>query len=116
MSSPHSRLRRALDGHNLMLVEAAAAECEHIDLPEALEICLLLADEHDSRFGFAAVRWHARLCLEVRLGLDEAILALGALATLRDPARRTVGAAALEGLLDRRGLNRCVDVLEGSGG
>lgn len=112
VSSPYARLRRALDGGNLVLVEVAAAECERIELSEALEICLLLADEDDSRFGPAAVRWHARLCLEVRLGLEEAMLALGALATLRDPGRRSAGAGALEAVLDERGLNRCVDVLE----
>jgi hypothetical protein len=49
------------------------------DFGDALALVLLALDHDPPRFDKAAVRWHARLCREAPLTLDEAQLALSAL-------------------------------------
>src|SRR5215210_4319006 len=57
---------------------------------------MLLALDHDAaRFDKAAVRWHARLCREAPLTLDEAQLALSALRALPGPSREAASGALL---------------------
>lgn len=62
--SPYARFRRALATGNLPLVHAAAAELPHVDLGDALRICLLMSAQDDARFERAAVRWLARASLD----------------------------------------------------
>jgi hypothetical protein len=75
----YARFRRALDGGNLTLVRAAAAELPSVNLEDALRICLLLRDADPSRYERAVIRWLGRLCLErPRLTLEELRRALAA--------------------------------------
>ena len=64
--SAYTRFRRALGTGNLNLIRAAAAELPRVSLPDALEVCLLLRDQDQSRFEKAAVRWLGRFSLEAR--------------------------------------------------
>src|SRR3954452_17864868 len=63
--SPYARFQRALRIGRLSMVRAAAAELPRIDLDDALSICLLISEQDSARFERAAVRWLARLSLEV---------------------------------------------------
>jgi hypothetical protein len=106
-----SRLRRALDRHNLIEALSAAAELEHVGLMEALELVLLLRAKAPDRFGRAALRWHGRYCREVAdVDLEEGQAVLAALSALRSK-RRASAARALAELLDRRGFERAGEVL-----
>jgi hypothetical protein len=78
----YQRFLRALDVGNPTLVRAAAAELPQVGLEDALAICLVLLDRDPRAFPTAAARWHARLCLERRLTLEEAALATAALGGL----------------------------------
>jgi hypothetical protein len=82
--SPYMRFRRALDHGNVTEALSSAAELEHVGLNEALELCLLLRDKAPERFSRAALRWHARLCREVDVTLEEAQAVLAALVLDRD--------------------------------
>jgi hypothetical protein len=82
ISGPEKRscLHRGL----LELACEAARECEHLDLEDSLQLCLLMQQEHDERFERAAVRWLGRLFVEhPEIGLD---LALQAMRGTRDLA------------------------------
>ena len=61
---PHQRFRRALEIGRLPLVLAAAAELPRLDLPDALEVLFLIADQAPERYEPAATRWLGRLALE----------------------------------------------------
>jgi hypothetical protein len=63
--SPYARFQRALRIGRLSLVRAAAAELPRIDLDDALSICLLISEQDSERYERAAVRWLARMSLEV---------------------------------------------------
>jgi len=63
--SPYARFQRALRIGRLSLVRAAAAELPRVELDDALSICLLISEQDAERFERAAVRWLARLSLEV---------------------------------------------------
>ena len=89
-----------------------AGELPGVSLADALEICLLLRDEDIARFERAVVRWHARLCREAKLTLDEAQLALAALRGLSGPAAAP-SADALAALCERRELTQLMRVLDG---
>jgi hypothetical protein len=104
------RFRRALDRGNVTVALSAASELEHVGLAEALELCLLLRDKAPERYARAALRWHARLCREVDVGLDEAQAVLAALALLAGE-RKTNAAFALAELLSWRGLERPCETL-----
>ena len=54
-------------------------------LADALSLLLLALDQQPWRFQTAAPRWHARLCAEARLTIEEAQLALAALHALSGP-------------------------------
>ena len=99
----YARFRRALENGNPAVVRAAAAELPRVGLDDALAICLVLLDGEPERFPAAAARWHARLCMERRLPLEEADLALGALRALPG-VRPQAAVAALSGICRSHGL------------
>jgi hypothetical protein len=102
--SAYSRLRRALERENAVVAWAAAAELERVPLPEALALCLLLVRSDAARYERAALRWHARLCREVRgLSIDEAALSLAALRALPGPAAEAAANAILL-ICERHGI------------
>ena len=93
--SPYARFQRSLETRKLPVVLAAAAELQSIQLDDALEILILLAQEQDARFDRAAARWVGRLPAENPLGLAQARFALALVGrlpacaeTLRRLARR----------------------------
>jgi hypothetical protein len=104
------RFRRALDRQNVTEALSAASELPHVGLAEALELCLLLRDKASDRYPRAALRWHARLCREVDVSLEEAQAVLAALVLLAGE-RKGNAASALAELLSRRGLERPCEAL-----
>jgi hypothetical protein len=108
--SPYMRFRRALDRGNVTEALSSASELEHVGLAEALELCLLLRDKDPERYPRAALRWHARLCREVDVSLEEAQAILAALALMAG-GRKSNAAFALADLLSRRGLERPCETL-----
>jgi hypothetical protein len=64
--SPYVRFRRALKTGTEALVVAAAHELPHVELDDALQICLVLRNGDPERFERAAVRWLGRFALEAR--------------------------------------------------
>ena len=76
---PYQRFRRALAIGRLPLVLASAAELPRLELDDALEVLLLIADQDEGRFPRAATRWLGRLALErPDLSLPELRLAVAA--------------------------------------
>ena len=64
--------RRALDSRNATVALATATELDFVNLPDALELVLLLVDD-PRQFRRAALRWHAGYCAEVPdVGFEEA--------------------------------------------
>jgi hypothetical protein len=55
--SPYARFQRSPETRRLSVVVAAAAELQTIQLDDALEILILMAQEQDPRFDRAATRW-----------------------------------------------------------
>jgi hypothetical protein len=105
------RLRRALDQGNLVEARSAASELEHVGLAEALELLLLIRDQEPAKFERAALRWHARLCADVKtMPLGEALTVLALLEQLRGK-RADAAARSLSELLYRRGLEPACEVL-----
>lgn len=100
--SAYARFRRALDARDAFGASAAALELDHVGLADALELTLIFLDEEPARYERAAVRWHARLCKDAHLSLDDAVAVLGLLAALR--GRRAQEAA--RALADLIGINR----------
>jgi len=74
--SPHARFRRSLETGRLSVVLVAAAELQHLELDDALEVLVLMARERHPRFDRAATRWVGRLLAERPLGLADARFAL----------------------------------------
>jgi hypothetical protein len=108
--SPYGRLRCALDTGDPTIALAAAAEVDFVNLPDALELVLLLVDD-PRRFRRAALRWHARYCAEVPdVGFAEAHAVLACLSGLAG-RRPKAAAAALAELVRRRGLERASEAL-----
>jgi hypothetical protein len=62
--SSYARFRRALGTGNMALIRAAAAELPHVDLGDALCVCMAICRAEPTRFERAAVRWLARFCVE----------------------------------------------------
>ncbi len=98
--SSYARFQRALAGGKLDQICDAAAELPHIELSDALQICLIMGAAEDARFDRAAARWLARFVLErPRVGLEDLRRAVSALRALpQDPprARRALGALCVE--------------------
>jgi hypothetical protein len=103
--SPYARFQRALRIGRLSMVRAAAAELPHVELDDALSICLLISEQDAERYERAAVRWLARLSLEVPTirieDLRDGLLAFEAFPDNPGGAR-----TALAGLCERHGLYR----------
>jgi hypothetical protein len=95
--SAYSRLKRAIERRNVLVAWPRRRSCP-------ASSCVMPC------FEKAAVRWHARLCLEAPLSLDEAQLALAALGA-RSTRSRRAGADALYCLMDNHGLGRAAQVL-----
>ena len=101
--SPYARFQRALRLGRLDEIRDAAAELPHVDLIDALRICLLMSAADDARFDRAATRWLARFALErPQVGLEDLRLALHALKAL--PHNPDGGRDALAGLCAAQGL------------
>jgi hypothetical protein len=62
--SPYANFQRSLETRQLSIVLAAAAELQSIQLDDALEILILMAQARDPRFDRAAARWIGRLLVE----------------------------------------------------
>jgi hypothetical protein len=110
--SAHARFRQALKTGNPTIASAAAAELGRLSLADALGLCLLYRDSDPVRFRRAAVRWHGRLCLEVKgLAPADAELAFAAVRGLGD-GRAFASARALEEVLGAYGESQAARVLE----
>lgn len=110
--SPYARFRRAIATGNLPLVHAAAAELPHVDLEDALRICLMMSDQDDDRFERAAVRWLARASLDTpSMRLDD--LRTGLVAFEAMPYNPAAARRTLAGLCAAHRLDGAVRVLTG---
>ena len=103
--SPYARFQRALRIGRLSLVRAAAAELPRVELDDALSICLLISEQDAERFERAAVRWLARLSLEVPTVRIEDLRA-GLIAFEALPENPLGSRHALEELCQRHGIAR----------
>ena len=109
---PYGRFRRSLSARNPTLATAAAHELEQLGLDDALGLVLLYREAGDERFERAALRGHARLCIEApalgRAGARlsaQGLIAIGA----EQPGR---GVEALSELLERAGSGRALAALD----
>lgn len=107
----YSQFKRALERRNFLLAWTLANELPRLPRDEAFALLLLARDCDQGRYVLAAPRWHARLCSEEALDLDESQIALAALNGLRD-ARRLIAAQVLTGLFKIHGFDRELAVLE----
>ncbi len=64
--SAYARFRRALKTRNMAIIRSAAGELPHVDLGDALAVCLTIHGAEPQRFERAALRWLARFCVERR--------------------------------------------------
>ena len=112
--SPYARFQRALRIGRLSMVRAAAAELPHVELDDALSICLLISEQDTERYERAAVRWLARLSLEVPSILIEDLRA-GLLAFEVLPENPLGARTALADLCARHGLARAARGLTAPG-
>jgi hypothetical protein len=81
--SAHGRFACAIRTRNLFMPELAARELRSLALNDALDLCVLIAEQQPERFERAAVRWRGRLEVEAQLlTLAESQLALAALGAL----------------------------------
>ena len=87
---PRTIFRRALRTRNLLVAETTAREVGRLDLAEALELVVLVAEVDARRLEAFASRWLRRLIEERAPTLAELDLALTALRAL--PSPRAVGA------------------------
>jgi hypothetical protein len=82
--SAHGRFSRAITSRNLRGAEMAARELGWLSLEDALGLCVLYLQSAPARYERAAVRWLERFIAEKRPSLEDAGLAVGALAELRN--------------------------------
>jgi hypothetical protein len=109
--SAYARLKRAIASGNVLVAWTTAGELPKVPLSDALALVLLVRDRSHWRYPPAALRWHARLCAEARLSMDEAHLALAALAVLGTGGPEP-GARALRALCEAHGLDDARRVLQ----
>jgi hypothetical protein len=62
--SAYTRFRRALKTGNMAMIRSAAGELPHVDLGDALAVCVVIRTADPHRFERAALRWLARFCVE----------------------------------------------------
>jgi hypothetical protein len=79
---PRSGFRRAIERKNLLGAETSARAMGVVDLSEALDLVVLVAEVAPDRLDGYARRWVARLADERMLGLAELDLAVTALRAL----------------------------------
>lgn len=85
--SPYGRFSKALRARSLFHAELAARELGKLNLDDALELTILIAEEDPSRLERAALRWHGRFELEApNVTLAESQVLLAALRVLEGPA------------------------------
>ena len=82
-----------------------ATELPRLTLADGLALLLLARDCDPSRYLVAAPRWHARLCTEAKLGLEESQLAISALNGLRG-VYPSVAGQALAAIFHLHALDR----------
>ena len=82
-----------------------ANELPRLALTDGLALLLLARDCDPSRYVLAAPRWHARLCTEAKLSLEESQLAISALNGLRG-VYPSVAGHALAANFQLHGLDR----------
>jgi len=70
--SPLTRLRRALNSENVAIIDAAARDCEHVPIREAVDIAAVYAKCRDPRAARAAERLASRIIRERALPEAEA--------------------------------------------
>ena len=96
---PYSRFRRTLDTGNLASIRAAALELPHVNLDDALRICLVMRGAEPAAYDRAVLRWLARFAREKAFSLGQLKVAIAAFEGLAEnPARSE---RQLRGLLDR---------------
>ena len=50
----------------MAIIRSAAGELPHVDLGDALAVCVVIRNAEPDRFERAALRWVARFCVERR--------------------------------------------------
>jgi hypothetical protein len=108
--SAYARFRRAVGTGNPHLVRSAAAELPHVDLEDALAVCLVFLRAEPQAYLAAATRWHARFVLERRASPPDSHLALAALQAM-ERGDRAVASRALAALCDSYRLPRAAAAL-----
>src|SRR5206468_3097324 len=106
---PRAEFQRAVERGNLLQAKAMAKVVAHnagkLSLGDALELLGLMAAKHDIAYERAALWWIARLVTEVpAASLEEAQLALAALATMDRLEKDGTAKEALAALCRRHGL------------
>jgi hypothetical protein len=110
--SPYARFERALAIGNPALIRGAAAELPKLTLGDALRVTLVLQRSEPALGDRAAVRWLARLALEVpALSLLDLQLAATALAAVAR-GREAAGIRALQALAEACGRRDIIAALE----
>jgi hypothetical protein len=95
--SAHARFRRRVEAGQTEAAWLAALELRQISLPDALDLCALLAKDRDPRFPRAAARWLARYARDANL--DQVQLAAAALSHLAADPSSEVAAQTLRRLI-----------------
>jgi hypothetical protein len=106
---PRADFQRAVERGNLLqakaLAKVVAASAGKLSLGDALSLLFLMSAKRDPSYERAVLRWVARFVSEVpAMTIEEAQLALAALATLYRPAKDGTAQEALAALLRRHGL------------
>jgi len=97
--SDHGRFKKALAAGHLTTALIIAQDLPHVALPDALELCRLMADAGDQRFPRAAGRWLERFSSETTAGLPELQLAAAALGQLWESPDSEIARGTLAALL-----------------
>ena len=96
--SEYGLFLKQLEAGHLGLALTYAASLS-IDLPDALEVCRLMARDGDERFSRAATRWIERFGAETGAGLPEVQLAAAALSCLWEEPDSELPVSTLTALL-----------------
>ena len=96
----YGRFRRSLDAGQVLSALAAAAELPAVTLEDALELCLLLAEEGHDRYLGAARRWLSRFAEERGPSINEILMAGSAFAELAEIPSSPVARDTLRQLIE----------------
>jgi hypothetical protein len=80
--SAYARFRRALEALNPHWASTTALELRHVGLADAVELTLIYLAKEPARYERAALRLHARLTVDLRLGLRDSPAVLSLLTAL----------------------------------